>query len=94
MTTPRSGGIDRGRLLAGLKSYFRTQAISANWEHIEGTPDERLVNSLAMICPFAASEKQALLEAPDLTERATLLIALIEMAILDARDSDQAAQRH
>lgn len=88
------GGIDRDRLLAGLKCYFRAQGISANWEHIVGTPDERLVNSLAMICPFAASEKQALLEAPDLTERATLLIALIEMAILDARDSDQAAQRH
>jgi hypothetical protein len=39
-----------------------------------------LVNALAMICPFEAKEKQALLEAPTLIERARILIALIEMA--------------
>lgn len=86
-----SGGIDRSRLLGGLKGYFKAQGISANWEAIEGTPDERLVTSLAMICPFEASEKQALLEAPDLTERAKLLIALIEMAILDGHEGDGTA---
>ena len=36
-----------------------------------------------MLCPFAPSEKQALLEAPDLDERARLLIALVEMAAVD-----------
>ena len=44
-----------------------------------------------MICPFEPSEKQALLEAPDLSERAKLLIALIEMAILDGREGDGAS---
>lgn len=84
------GAIDRERLVGGLKGYFKAQGISANWEAIDGTPDERLVTSLAMICPFEASEKQALLEAPDLTERAKLLIALIEMAILDGHEGDGA----
>ncbi|PWC53410.1 LON peptidase substrate-binding domain-containing protein [Azospirillum sp. TSO22-1] len=83
-----TGGIDRERLVCGLKGYFKTQGISANWDSIDGTPDERLVTSLAMICPFEASEKQALLEAPDLGERAKLLIALIEMAILDGHEGD------
>ncbi len=32
-------------------------------------PTESLVNALAMICPFEAKEKQALLEAPT-SERA------------------------
>lgn len=83
-----AGGVDRDRLLAGLRGYFKAHGISANWDAIETTPDERLVTSLAMICPFEASEKQALLEAPDLRERAKLLIALIEMAILDGHDGD------
>lgn len=89
-----AAGLDRARLLAGLRPYFKAQGISANWDAIEGTPDERLVTSLAMICPFEPSEKQALLEAPDLAERARLLIALIEMAILDNRDNDSAVHRH
>ena len=32
-----------------------------------------------MICPFGASEKQALLEARDLSDRAKILLALVEM---------------
>ncbi|CAO3372498.1 LON peptidase substrate-binding domain-containing protein [Azospirillum argentinense] len=81
-------GLDRPRLLAGLKGYFKMQGLSVDWKAIDGTPDERLVTSLAMICPFSASEKQALLETPDLPERAKLLIALVEMAILDGHEGD------
>ena len=39
--------------------------------------------SIAMMCPFEPSEKQALLEAPDLDERARLLTAIVEMAALN-----------
>jgi Lon protease-like protein len=46
---------------------------------MEQVPGEVLINSLAMICPFEAAEKQALLEAPALADRAQLLTALIEM---------------
>lgn len=87
--------VDRARLSGGLKNYFKVHGLSCDWKAIETTPDERLVNSLAMICPFAPSEKQALLEAPDLPERGKLLIALIEMAILDCHgDGDCAGHRH
>jgi hypothetical protein len=81
---PDEGTIDRDRLLAALKAFFRVHGISADWDTIRQTPDERLVTSLAMICPFAPNEKQALLEAADLQERAEVMIALIEMAALDA----------
>lgn len=88
-------GLDRPRLLAGLKGYFKMQGLSVDWKAIDGTPDERLVTSLAMICPFSPSEKQALLETPDLPERAKLLIALVEMAILDGHEGDgSGALRH
>jgi uncharacterized protein len=75
--------IDRKRLLAGLKPFFQSRGMSIDWKAIEATPDERLVTSLAMICPFAAVEKQSLLQASGLAERARLLTGLVEMALLE-----------
>ncbi len=85
--------VDRPRLLNGLQAFFKLHSITADWEAITSTPDERLVTSLAMICPFAPSEKQALLEATDLTERSRVMTALIEMAVL-RRPADGDAARH
>lgn len=77
------GAVERKTLFKSLKRFFKAQEIEASWDALNETPDERLVNSLAMICPFEASEKQALLEAPSLKERAEVLTALVEMAVLD-----------
>ncbi len=77
------GVLDRARLGAALTSYFRRHGISASWEAIEDAPDERLITCLSMICPFSPSEKQALLEAPSLTERGQLMMTMLEMAVLD-----------
>lgn len=74
-------GLDRTRLLSALSDYFGAHGIQADWDTLREAPDERLVTCLSMICPFGASEKQALLEAPDLPTRATVLMALIEMGI-------------
>jgi uncharacterized protein len=75
--------IDRRRLLAGLKPFFQSRGLSIDWKAIEATPDERLVTTLAMICPFAAAEKQSLLQASGLADRAQLLTSLVEMALLE-----------
>ncbi len=77
-----AAGIDRPRLLSALKAFFKLNDITADWDSISETPDERLVTSLAMICQFAPSEKQALLEAHDLAERSRVMTALVEMAVL------------
>ncbi|MEN8196219.1 MAG: LON peptidase substrate-binding domain-containing protein [Pseudomonadota bacterium] len=71
--------LDRGRLFPTLRGYFKLHGIEADWETLGEAPDERLVTCLSMICPFSASEKQALLEAPGLDERAEILTTLIEM---------------
>jgi Lon protease-like protein len=71
---------DRERLMRGLKGYFQQHQISADWGAINSVPGERLVTSVAMVCPFEPSEKQALLEASGLNERARLLTAMVEMA--------------
>src|SRR5438128_7218024 len=86
-------GFDRDRLMRGLRSYFQQHQISADWDAITAVPGERLVTSIAMVCPFEPSEKQALLEAPDLDERARLLTAIVEMAVLN-RAREGAGARH
>jgi Lon protease-like protein len=78
--TAREADEERAELLSVLKGYLSIQRLKADWESITHAPTESLVNALAMICPFEAKEKQALLEAPTLSERARVLIALIEMA--------------
>jgi len=84
---------DRERLMRGLKGYFQQHQISADWGAINSVPGERLVTSVAMVCPFEPSEKQALLEASDLNERARLLTAMVEMALMH-RSGAGAGARH
>lgn len=73
--------VDRERLLAALKAYLQARGLKADWAAIAKTPTETLVNSLAMVNPYGAEEKQALLEAADLKSRAEMLVALAEMEI-------------
>ncbi len=88
LTAPPAGegGLDRENLLEALKAYLETRGLDIDWETAETAPPEALVNSLAMALPFEPPEKQALLEAPDLDDRATVLTAL--MRIGAAGDSE------
>jgi Lon protease-like protein len=79
--TPDEAGFDRARLTVALRSFFGQRQLEADWSAIEQAPGEHLVTSIAMMCPFAPNEKQALLEAKTLGERARLLTALIEMTL-------------
>jgi Lon protease-like protein len=86
---------DRSRLVAGLRTFFTQRQVQADWEAIDRAPGEHLVTSIAMMCPFAPNEKQALLEAATLDERARLLTALIEMtATAPLPDPDGGVTRH
>ncbi len=74
----------REQLLGALRPYFVAQQIDANWDAINRMPDTTLVTTLAMLCPFGPAEKQALLEADTLSDRAADLLALLRMALHDA----------
>ena len=91
---PGKPEFDRERLIRGLKSYFAQRQIQADFEAIEKAPGEYLVTSLAMACPFAPSEKQALLEAADPDERARLLTTLVEMAATEPPTEESGGTRH
>lgn len=79
--TPAALG-ERPRLEGLLRAYFRLQGLTCDWEAVERTDDEKLVNLLSMICPFCPDEKQALLEAGTVEDRAQLLAAFMELAVL------------
>lgn len=71
--------LDRERLMAGLATFFRSRNLSTDWDAVKQSADANLVASLSMVLPFGPSEKQALLEAADATQRAKLLTAFLEM---------------
>jgi Lon protease-like protein len=73
--------VDRKALLAALSAFLKANDLKADWEGIENAPNEALVNALAMMSPYGAAEKQALLEAPDLKTRAEILVAVTEIEL-------------
>lgn len=77
------GGFDVNRdgVLDVLKRYLDVNGMQADWDAIEDSGNEALVNSLCIISPYGGPEKQAMLEAPSLGERAEILIALTEMVL-------------
>lgn len=78
--------VDRTALLDTLRAYLDANGMEADWDSISRAGNATLVNALAMMSPFGAAEKQALLEAPDLRARAETLIAITEMVL--ARESE------
>ena len=63
-----------------LKIYLDGQGLSADWDAVKTADDESLVTTLSSVCPFDPAEKQALLEAEDLADRAATLTALMTFA--------------
>ena len=71
---------ERAALGLALRRYFDDRGRDADWKALDKTPDEVLVASMAMACSFNPAEKQALLEAPDLSARTACLVAMLDMA--------------
>ncbi len=87
-----TGDLDRDGLVDALRAYFATRGFDANWEAIDEMPDEALVSTLAMVCPFDPAEKQALLEAPDTANRASTLLTLLRMGAHSAEPGRRGRQ--
>jgi len=73
--------VDRKSLLAALAAFLKANKLKTDWQGVESAPNEALVNALAMMSPYGAAEKQALLEAPNLKTRAEMLIAITEIEL-------------
>ena len=87
------GGIgNRDHMFSVMRRYFDQRGFEADWDQIEQSDDNSILNTLAMVCPFDVAEKQALLEAEGITRRADLLVAMMEMALHE--DDGQNDARH
>jgi Lon protease-like protein len=70
----------RASVESTLRNYLEAQGLSADWEAVKSADDESLVNTLSVVCPFVPAERQALLEARTLPDRAATLTTLMEFA--------------
>lgn len=80
---------DRPAFLDLLARYFDTSELQTDWDALRDAEEELLINSLSMLCPFSAEDKQALLEAPSLQTRRETLVTLMEFALASGTMSDK-----
>ena len=73
--------VNRERFIRMMRDYAEFASIELNWDEIERTGTADLVNFCCMVGPYGAAEKQALLEATTLEQRAETLIAMTEYEI-------------
>ena len=68
----------RASLEMESRRFADAQGFAVDWEAVARLDDESLVNGIAQIAPFDVAAKQALLEAPDIAERAELIVQLMQ----------------
>jgi Lon protease-like protein len=84
--------VDRKRVIEALRKFAEARKLNIAWNEIDRAHNEMLVNALAMISPFGPNDKQALLEAPDLKQRAEVLVAITEIELARASDAPTSLQ--
>jgi Lon protease-like protein len=82
----------REEFLTVLRRYFDVVRLASDWDSLSEADPELLINSLSMMCPFSVEEKQALMEAPRLSDRTETLIALMQFAIASGGGDDSKVQ--
>lgn len=85
-------GVERDNLLEVLQLFLEGRGMKADWDAARRASDTVLVNSLSMVLPLTVAEKQALLEAATVADRADTMAALMRMATLEGDDGGQSVQ--
>mgnify|MGYP001165324470 FL=1 len=75
--------INREKLLGLIKQYLKHKKMLADWDIIQQTSTEQLINYSGVLVPFTPEEKQLLLESKTITERCGALEALYQSYIFD-----------
>ena len=75
----RSDALDRPPFLRSLSGYCEASGIEVPWKDLDSMTDDDLVNLLTSYLPLDPSEKQALVEAVGLEQRARLMVAFLDL---------------
>lgn len=78
--------VNRDRFVKMMHDYADFADLDMNWDEIAKTNIADLVNFCCMVSPYGAAEKQLLLEAPSLEDRAETLIAMAEYEMAHGSD--------
>jgi len=70
---------DRPALRRALEGYAKALGLQLQLEEIDRIQDMELVDGLSVSLPLHPAEKQALLEAPSLDDRAVILLDLLKL---------------
>ena len=77
------------KLIDNSKKYFSQQGVLIDWKEISKLQAFEQIYTLAMISPFSVSEKQKVLEIPDLNEAASTLNEITKFGFYeDLNDKD------
>ena len=77
------------KLISNSKKYFSQQGVLIDWREISKLRAFEQIYTLAMISPFSVSEKQKVLEVPDLNEAANTLNEITKFGFYeDLNDKD------
>ncbi|MGN6373936.1 MAG: LON peptidase substrate-binding domain-containing protein [Sphingomonas sp.] len=68
----------RASLELESRRFAEAQGYAVDWSAVSRLDDEALVNGIAQIAPFDVAAKQALLESPNLDDRADMLVQLMQ----------------
>ena len=85
--------VDRDSLLKLIKKYLKNKSLLADWDIIQQTPTEQLINYSGVLVPFTPEEKQLLLEARTIMGRSRALEALYQSYTID-ETADTSTQLH
>jgi Lon protease-like protein len=88
-TQDEPSGLCRDAMTQTLRAYFdRRGMICDKWREMKEMSCDKLISTLSVVCPFDTAEKQALLEAKTLPDRARLLQCLMENALREDAEKD------
>lgn len=76
---------DRAAFIDSLKGLSEVKNFDIDWDSIHNAPTEAIINAVSMMVPMSPTEKQTLLEAPTLGERAQTFITTSTLSLLHAK---------
>jgi len=78
-----------GKLIENSKKLFERQSMSLNWSELSKLKTSQQIYTLVMISPFSVSEKQKLLEVPDINNLAETFIEIAKFSFYeDSKDNN------
>ena len=79
-------------LIQNSKKLFEKYSMSVNWKELSRLKNSQQIYTLVMISPFSVSEKQKLLEIPEINEIAKTFVEITNFAFYEDSSKDNIIQ--